>query len=206
MQGQQACKNGGKVLLHQCREWDWHCLSQCSTKFSAIQFSQSRTTNQPDIHTSQTEVTCLRLLTSSKVLLPWGSSITQISKAADSNTTSLDFSVRAKTLYPPQLAMQVHQCTHAKTEVKEAKDNSNLETPLPPIFLWVPLVSAKRCTPSQTWLETLKMVSENQLKKKEKRKNNNLLQSPCFVQTWKLSQFLLRVNSVDANIEILCKT
>ncbi len=190
MQGQQACKNGGKVLLHQCREWDRHCLSQCSTKFSAIQFSQSRTTNQPDIHSSQTEVTCLRLLTSSKVLLPWGSSITQTSKAADSNTTSLDFSVRAKTLYPPQLAMQVHQCTHAKTEVKEAKDNSSLETPLPPIFLWVPLVSAKRCTPRQTWLRLWRWCQKTNRRKKKKGKTTTFYNHHEFVQTWKLSQFL----------------
>jgi hypothetical protein len=48
------------------------------------------------------------------------------------------------------------------------------------------------------------MVSENQPKKKEK--TTTFYNHHVFVQTWKLSQFVLRVNSVDANIEILCKT
>jgi hypothetical protein len=49
------------------------------------------------------------------------------------------------------------------------------------------------------------MVSENQPKKKKKEKIT-FYNHHEFVQTWKLSQFVLRVNSVDANIEILCKT
>jgi hypothetical protein len=54
-------------------------------------------------------------------------------------------------------------------------------------------------------------VSENRPKKKENRKKKKEKTTTFynhyeFVQTWKLSQFVLRVNSVDANIEILCKT